>query len=330
MRNTISTFAFALSLAACTSSGGGSGGEDVSGNVADRECRPLTARTASAAADQSPFTGTVFTVVVENKSRSMLLDASNAPFLARFAAENAIANGYVDPGIHPSEPNYIWMVAGQNFGILDDNGPESHHIATTSHLVDQIEGVGKTWKAYQESMGTPCKITSSGAYAVKHNPFVFFDDLVSWNGKTGTPSQRCIDHVVDYAELDRDLASGQVADYVFITPNMISDMHDGSVKQGDAWLAREIPKILASDAYRNGGVLIITADEGEGQGDDPPFVLASPLGKKGYISDVSYDTSSYLKTVQAILGVEALPCGGDNVAAIPTMSDLFTVPLPAI
>jgi hypothetical protein len=165
---------------------------------------------------------------------------------------------------------------------------------------------------------------------VKHNPFVYFDDLVSWNGTTPTPSQRCIDNVVDYSELDADLAAGDVADYVFITPNMINDMHDGTVKQGDNWLAREVPKILASDAYKNGGVLIITADEGEGQGDDPPFLLASPLGKKGMISDVSYDTSSYLKTVQAIMGVEALPCGGDNVASIATMDDLFTVPLPTI
>lgn len=328
MRKTIGMLTFALATTACSSSSGG--GEDLSGNVTDRECRPLTAIKSSASAAQSPFTGTVFTIVIENKSRHMLLDASNAPFLANFAANNAVSNGYVDTGVHPSEPNYIWMVSGQNFGILDNDAPVAHHIATTSHLVDQLEKVGKTWKSYQESMGTPCKVVSSGTYAVKHNPFVFFDDLVSWNGTTPTPSQRCIDNVVDYSEFDADLASGNVADYVFITPNMISDMHDGTVKQGDNWLANEVPKILASDAYKNGGVLIITADEGEGQGDDPPFILASPLGKKGMISDVSYDTSSYLKTVQAIMGVEALPCGGDNVAAIPTMGDLFTVPLPTI
>ncbi len=318
----------ALLATACSSSSGGGG--DLTGNVVDRACRPLGARTVAAAATSSAFTGTVFTLVIENKSRRMLLDSGSAPFLARFAADNAVANGYVDSGVHPSEPNYIWMVSGQNFGILDNNGPESHHIATTSHLVDQIEHVGKTWKSYQESMGEPCKIVNAGTYAVKHNPFVFFDDLVSWTGTTAVRSQRCIEHVVDYSELAVDLASGNMPDYVFITPDLISDMHDGSVKQGDAWLAREVPKILASDAYKNGGVLIITADEGEGQGDDPPFVLASPLGKKGFISDVAYDTSSYLKTVQAIMGVDALPCGGDNVAAIPTMGDLFTVPLPAI
>jgi hypothetical protein len=123
---------------------------------------------------------------------------------------------------------------------------------------------------------------------------------------------------------------------VFITPNMKNDMHDGSIEDGDKWLAREVPKILASKAWQNGGVLFITADEGEGrsvtdwsQDDDPPFIVVSPLAKKGYVSNVPYDTSSFLKTVQAIEGVEALPCGEDGVA-VETMNDLFDAPLPTM
>lgn len=278
----------------------------------------------------SPFQGTVFTIVIENKSRTQLLAGTQAPFLRKFAEDNTVANGYVDTRVHPSEPNYIWMVSGQNFGILDDGAPSAHHIASASHLVDQIERVGKTWRAYQESMGTPCKVVSQGRYAVKHNPFVFFDDLVAWDTGAPVPSQRCIDNVVDYSQFDSDLASGDIADYVFITPDMVSDMHDGTIAQGDAWLAREIPKIMASDAYKNGGVLIVTADEGEGQGDDPPFVLASPLAKKHFISDRAYDTSSYVKTVQAVLGVEALPCGASDLSGVETMDDLFTVSLPTM
>ena len=44
------------------------------------------------------------------------------------------------------------------------------------------------------------------------------------------------------------------------------------------------------------------------------------------VSTVSYDTSSYLKTVQNILGVDPLPCAADP-NAIAAMSDLFTVPM---
>src|SRR5678815_1761201 len=99
--------------------------------------------------------------------------------------------------------------------------------------------------------------------------------------------------------------------YVFITPNLDNNMHDGSVAQGDAWLSREVPKILGSDAFNKGGVLFLLWDEGSGtlsKGDDPPFIAISPNAKAGYVSNVDYDTSSYLKTVQQVLGVEELPC----------------------
>src|SRR5262249_4203437 len=140
---------------------------------------------------------------------------------------------------------------------------------------------------------------------------------------------RCNAHVVDYGELDKDLASGKLADYVFITPNLDSDMHDGSIAQGDGWLAREVPKILSSDAFNNGGVLFLLWDEGSGlvqQADDPPLIAISPNAKPGYESRVSYDTSSYLKTVQTILGLDPLPCDAE-AESVPTMDDLFTVPL---
>jgi hypothetical protein len=52
----------------------------------------------------------------------------------------------------------------------------------------------------------------------------------------------------------------------------------------------------------------------------------SPNAKPGFVSQTTYDTSSYLKTVQAMLGVEPLPCAtaADSVA---TMDDLFTAPM---
>jgi hypothetical protein len=328
MRVPLGILSIALASSACS--------VDTSGNVVGRECRPLTATAPAQSALESPFQGTVFTIVIENKSRAQMLEGSAAPYLQSLAKQYTTANGYTDARVHPSEPNYIWMVSGQNFGILDDNAPSAHHIAAEGHIADQLERVGKTWKTYQESMGEPCKLVSDGEYAVKHNPFVFFDNIVGYSGDKPLRQQRCLDHVVDYSELDTDLANDTVPDYVFITPNMINDMHDGSIQQGDQWLSREVPKILASKAWQNGGVLIITADEGEGrsatdwsQADDPPFVVVSPLAKKGYVSNTAYDTSSYLKTVQAIEGIEALPCGDAN-ANVQTMDDLFEAPMPTM
>lgn len=310
------SFAAALAAAGCTPNNSGS---------TMASCRALAARPA---APRPEWGGTVFTIVMENKSRSEILGPGGPRYINELARRHAVAEGYHDTYVHPSEANYLWMVAGQNFGVLDDEDPAKHHLDSTSHIADQLERAGLSWKAYQESMGAPCRVTSRGRYAAKHNPFVYFDDINGWDGAAYHPSPRCTEHVVDYSQLDVDLANHAVPRYAFITPNLDHDMHDGSIADGNAWLARELPKLMASDAFTRGGVIFLLWDEGGGLPamDDPPFLAISPHARPGFASRADYDTSSYLKTVQAVLGLDALPCaaGADGVAA---MDDLFRVPL---
>jgi hypothetical protein len=305
------------------------GRQDGSLGTVASQCRGLTTTAATRPAD---FKGTVFTVVMENHSDGQIVgNTSEAPYINSLIAQGALASGYHDSYVHPSEPNYIWMVAGENFGILNDADPGPNNvITTTSHLADQIEHAGLTWKTYQESMGAPCQLVSNNLYAVKHNPFAYFADINGWDGKQFNPGERCKSHMVDYSEFDKDLASGTLPDYVFITPNLISDMHDGSTADGDKWLSKEIPKILNSPQFKNGGVLFLLWDEGGGlpQADDPPFIVVGPNVKPGFVSKVNYDTSSFLKTVQTILGVEALPCQAQP-DSFRIMDDLFTKPMTA-
>jgi phospholipase C len=314
----LGSFTGVLAIAGCA---------DTSGNTSV-ECAAISATEAKPPAE---WKGTVFTIVMENKSRGDIFGNSSAPYINALAKDNAVANNYHDNYVHPSEPNYIWMIAGQNFGILDDGDPAKHSIDSTSHIADQLELAGLTWKTYQQSMGEPCGVTSHGRYAAKHNPFVYFDDINGWDGKTFQPSPRCNEHVVDYSELANDIANNTLPKYVFITPDLDHDMHDGSIATGDAWLAQEMPKLMSTDAYKNGGVIFLTWDEGSGtfgSDDDPPFLAISPLVKPGFASSVRYDTSSYLLTVQSILGVEPLPCAEDRTA-VKSMTDLFTAPVSA-
>ena len=290
-------------------------------------CEPVTSGAATAL---THWSGTVITIVMENKSRSEIFGNAKAPYINQLASQNAVADGYHDAFVHPSMPNYFWMVAGENFGVLDDKDPAAHHLGSTSHIVDQVEAAGLTWKAYQESMGEPCGLKSHGRYAAKHNPFAYFDDINGWDGTAFHPEERCNDHVVDYSQLDADIANNALPNYVFITPNLDNDMHDAPIAVGDAWLAREVPKLLATDAYKKGGVIFLLWDEGGGSpaSDDPPFIAISPNAVPGARSQVDYDTSSYLKTVQNILGLGELPCAEASARqAVDAMTDLFTVPL---
>ncbi len=299
---------------------------NTSGNI-DTVCKDISAQDLVPA---PAWSGTIFTIVMENKSRSEIVgNRKDAPYINSLIDHYALAAGYADNLVHPSEPNYIWMIAGENFGVLDDDSPQSHHIASTSHIADQLEMQGLSWKGYMESMGDPCGLSSRYPYEPKHDPFVFFDDINGWDGTSFADRSRCDAHVVDYSQLDRDLAMGAAPTYAFITPNMVDNMHDGSIAAGDAWLAREVPKILASRAWQDGGVLFLTWDEGDNGGDDPPMIVVSSHAKPGYVSHTLYNASSYLKTVETVLGVEQLPCSA-SADSVQTMDDLFDAPLAAV
>jgi hypothetical protein len=263
---------------------------------------------------------TVFVIVLENHDWSTIQGSASAPYINKtLLAEGAYAGKYMNvPGLHPSLPNYIWMEAGSALGVRDDAAPAYHKLTTSQHLVTLLRNAGLTWKAYQEDIpGTDCPLTNVNRYAPKHLPMIYFTDV---NSGVDRSSSECISHIRPYSELSRDLETDGVAAYNFITPNLCNDMHDCSVATGDAWLAREVPKILASRAYREGGALFVTFDESAGSDVPIGFIALSPLAKRGYSNTVRYTHSSLLRSLQEIFGVT--PLLGDAANAT-NVSDLF-------
>ena len=271
---------------------------------------------------------TVFLIMMENHNWSDITSSSSAPYINNtLLAIGAHATQYFNPpGIHPSLPNYLWLEAGTNFGISSDDSPSTAHQSTTMHLVTLLKNANITWKAYQEDInGTSCPLSNVSGYATKHNPFVYFDDVTNSLSST---SAYCIAHVRPFMELATDLVINTVASYNFITPNLTNDMHDGTIADGDNWLAKNVPVILNSTAYKQGGVIFITWDEGEGgsaPGDtkDGPIgmMVLSPNAKVGYQNSIHYDHSSTLRTVEEIFKVSPMLGGAANQT---DLSDLFT------
>ena len=266
---------------------------------------------------------TVFMIVMENHSLSSIKGSASAPYINSLLPLGGHALNYSTPKAnHPSEPNYIWLESGDNLGITNDNDPSSNHQSTTSHLSTQLKTAGVSWKAYAEDIaGTKCPLTSTGLYAAKHTPQLFFDDVT---GTNDVNSAYCIAHVRPYTELATDLGGNNVARLNFITPNLCDDMHGETfgttcnvittdlVKKGDDWLKVNVPTILNSNAYKNGGVLFIVWDEGDenvitGASDGPvPMLVLSPLAKTGFSNSTAYTHSSMLRTVEEIFGVPLL------------------------
>jgi phosphatidylinositol-3-phosphatase len=266
---------------------------------------------------------------MENNDWSTIKGNTSAPYINSLLAVGAHAEQYYNPpGNHPSEPNYLWLEAGTNFGVLDDDDPSVNSQTTTAHLVTQLTAAGHTWKAYEEDIsGTVCPLTEVADYATKHCPMVFFTDVTADNSAT---APICIAHVRPYSELATDLAANTTADYNFITPNLCDDMHGASdctssnyIQLGDTWLSQQLPVLFVSTAYQNGAIILITWDEGVN--DDGPIGMIA-LGKSakvGYSNTVHYTHSSTLRTVQEIFGLS--PFLGD-AATVGTndLSDLFT------
>lgn len=272
---------------------------------------------------------TVWVIVLENRNWSEIKGSKDAPYINHTLLPVAsYAEQYFNPpGMHPSLPNYLWLEAGTNFGILDDDPPHDRSQSTRQHLVTLLNRQGITWKAYEEAIsGRICPLADHYPYGVRHNPFVYFNDVTG----NGDPRSRyCIAHIRPFRELSRDLRADKVAQYNFIVPNVCNDMHDrcrpikNEIAQGDRWLARNLPPILRSKAYREGGAVFITWDEASLADGPIGMVVLSPFAKgKGYANSLHYTHGSTLRTVQEIFGVT--PLLGDANRQLD-LRDLFSV-----
>src|SRR6195256_6438560 len=194
----------------------------------------------------------VFVIVMENHEYGAVIGSPDAPYTNSLAAAYGLATNYYGAS-HPSLPNYFALTAGSTFGVASDC--TTCYVSATN-IADQVESSGRSWKAYMEDMPTPCYMgTSSGNYAMKHDPFIYYTDI------RNNPT-RCAAHVAPFTQFWVDMSSGRVPDFVWITPNMCNDTHDCPVGTGDAWLRTVVPTITGSAAFRNGGALFITWDEG--------------------------------------------------------------------
>jgi hypothetical protein len=268
--------------------------------------------------DRPDVPGTIFTIVFENENASTVL---TAPFFSSLAQKYGVATTYTS-STHPSLPNYILLTSGSTHGLTTDNDPPSNLPVTGhEHLAYQMDQAGVMWRAYMESMGAPCTMTSSGDYSAHHDPFLYYADIAQ------DPAS-CNQHVVDFDQnFAADLASG-VYRYMWITPNMCDDMHNCPLETADAWLQKTVTQIQASDAYKKGGAIFVLFDEGSSRapGATAPLatlVVSEQLAAQHTI-DTPFDHRSYVATVEDILGLPRLPA---TVAATPM--NAFFVPLAA-
>jgi phosphatidylinositol-3-phosphatase len=193
------------------------------------------------------------------------------------------------------------MTSGSTHGITDDG----YYVLPAGGLGAQLTAASVPWRAYMEGMTGACT-TNTYPYAVKHNPFAYY------GGK-------CPPNVVPFTKFANDI-NGTVPRFVWITPDMCHDGHDCSTATADAWLAKTVPLILATNAWKQGGVLFLTWDEGSDSANSVLTVVVHPRPKVK-TSRLAYNHYNLLATIENIFGLKRL---GAAAGARP-ISDLMQV-----
>jgi hypothetical protein len=260
----------------------------------------------------------------------------NCSYFNSLANTNGLAEQYDAGGVSGSLGDYIAFTSGDG-SVPCNGGPIGSNCGPYNdvNIVDRIEKNHLTWKAYMEDYpgsgtGTAyssggCFISSSsstGHYASIHNPFVYYKDIINSTSRCSKivtansviPTQTACGTSTNPGTVETDdrLLSdlnsvANAANYSFLTPNTIDDLHDcgnGDVSLGNHYLELLIPQILNSTLFKtHRAALFVTYDEVD------PFVGAArymytvwasngpSLTKPAYKSVVQYNHYYALRTV---------------------------------
>lgn len=257
----------------------------------------------------------IFLVVMENKSYSSVWNKSSTPYITGLGNSYARATNY-SAITHPSLPNYLALVGGSTFGIKTNCSRSVSCHTGSRNLMDNLEARGLSWKAYMESMPSGCSLKKTSKYVPRHNPFIYFDNIIN-------DGVRCFGSVVPYRNFSADLAStATTPNFAFITPNLCNDMHDCPVKTGDKWLKKNLPAMLNSPACTVDTCLVVlTWDEGGSGSNKVLTIFAGSAAQTGGVTSANrYNHYSLLRTIETIFGLPALTANDANASP---MTDLL-------
>jgi len=215
----------------------------------------------------------ILVIMEENHSTGEVFPAG-MPYLWHLAQRYGYASDYTAI-THPSLPNYLAIFSGSAFNHPPDCGPGPGCSYPAPSVFGQALAMGKTARAYQESMPARCDRSDSGNYAVRHNPWAYIPAEAAacraGDVPSGTPSG---------GALASDVRAGTLPNVGLLTPNLINDAHDGTLGQADAWLRQWIPAIMSGPDWRHHRLAIAVAfDEGETTNQVPLVLIAPGLSR---------------------------------------------------
>lgn len=213
---------------------------------------------------------------------------------------------------HPSEPNYMASVGGDYFALDDDRFISLP--ANVSTVVDLLETKDITWGEYQENLpytgfqgfNYSDQTTFQNNYVRKHNPLMLYESV--------TNNQTRLGNIKNFTLFQEDLEKETLPQFIHITPNMLNDGHDTTIRYAANWTRSFLEPLLSNDYFMKDTLIVLTFDENDTYSvKNQVFTVllggAVPDELKGTTDSTYYDQYTLISTPEANWD---LPCLGRN------------------
>ena len=233
-----------------------------------------------------PHPDHIIFVWLENKGYPQIIGNPDAPYINSLVERGTLfTNSYAV--FHPSYPNYIAFFSGSDQGVAANSCIEGAPFKS-ENLYTELKKVNKSFAWYSEDLpAAGSSVCQAGSYVEKHNPTTVFSNVEGSANKpfSAFPS--------DFSKLEN---------VVCISPNLMHDMHDGSINQGDTWIKNNLSR-LEEWCRSHNSVFVIYWDEDNYEYDNRiPVIAVGERVKANFKLNTRYNHYNWTKTVCAMFG----------------------------
>lgn len=226
---------------------------------------------------------------LENKDYDSIIGNKNAPYINSLIKRGTLyTNSHAIS--HPSYPNYVAFFSGDPNGVLDD-ACVTLDTLSAPNLYTTLKTVNKSFAWYSEDLpATGSKVCVSDYYFAKHNPTSIFSNVPR------KANRRFADLPANYNKLEN---------VVCITPNIVNDMHSGSISRGDDWVRTHLSSLVDWCNTHNSIFVIYFDESGTNPDNKIPVIAVGQPVQVGFKSSETYDHYSWTKTAATMFSAPA-------------------------
>jgi hypothetical protein len=308
------------------SNGGGqqSSGSDEHDDASDRNGD----RGSSYEEDKQPTIKHVWIVALTGHTMDeALASPSPMPYLSGTLRPKGLLLSKYESVASGALANLIALISGQKptsdqqagCAAYNDVDPKTRSGCVFAKDVDTLPGqltaVGRTWRGYVEDSDAAqppdtCRHPApSGPLepVMARDPFLFFHAVVD--------ATDCAANVAGISRLAPDAQDADSAPTLaLVIPNACHDGADQPCAPGapaglgaaDAWLQSELDPLLASKAYEDDGMIVVTFDAGPDSAKPVGALLIASAVKAGDTDDAAHDHFALLRTIEDLFSLDPL------------------------